>query len=70
VVVAAAAVAAFGDMVLIHAQDPKWLPKSFTQVDYRFKHVGPIEITSEFIGPAAPAPVSPRGRNPKKGQEQ
>jgi hypothetical protein len=61
VVVASAAVVAFGNMVLIHAQNPKWLPQSITQVDYRFKHVGPIEITSEVLnsGRSALVPAIP-----------
>ena len=67
VAVAAAAVVAFGNMVLIHAQDGlTGPPPTINRVDYRFKNLGPIEITSEVVGPAPSAQLlrrqPPRGR--------
>lgn len=51
VVVPAAAVVAFGDYVLIHAQDAQISPATtFTRVDYRFKDISPIEVDSEYVG--------------------
>jgi len=58
VVLASAAVAAFGDEVLIRAQDPQvQLPVAITQVDSRFINLGPIEVTSELVGPVFVAAV-------------
>lgn len=59
--VPAAAVVAFGDTVLIHAQDARTasLP-SITQVDYRFRNIDFIEMTSQSVGETVePIPVLP-----------
>lgn len=53
VVLPAAAVVAFGDYVLIHAQDAQVSPSTvITSVEYRFKNIDPIEVASEFAGPS------------------
>lgn len=56
VAVAAAAVVAFGDMVIIHAQDARIeLPPAITRVDYQFQNLDPIEVTTQFVVPLSPS---------------
>lgn len=54
IAVSAAAVVAFGDTVLIRAQDARTAsPPSITQVDYLFRNMDSIEMTSQLVGGSA-----------------
>jgi len=59
VTVPAATVVAFGDSILVSAQNAHAHP-SITQVDYRFRNIPTVEMTSQFVGPVQ-IPAIPLG---------
>lgn len=57
-VIAAAAVVAFGNMVLIHAQDAQIVGHpAITRVEYRYANLTPIEVIDEAVTIDAAEPI-------------